>query len=84
MRKRLNGIEGNQILRGVIASLLAALAMSLSIFGWLSFAKIFNAWVISLAGVMIGGLIYFATLWILRVPELQYLVSGLLRRLKRN
>jgi putative peptidoglycan lipid II flippase len=84
MRKRLNGIEGNQILRGVIASLLAALAMSLSIFGWLSFAKIFNVWVISLAGVMIGGLIYFATLWILRVPELQYLVSGLLRRLKRN
>ncbi|MCX6058040.1 MAG: murein biosynthesis integral membrane protein MurJ [Chloroflexi bacterium] len=84
MRKRLNGIEGNQILRGVIASLLAALAMSLSIFGWLSFAKNFNIWVISLAGVMIGGLVYFATLWILRVPELQYLVSGLLRRLKRN
>jgi putative peptidoglycan lipid II flippase len=82
MRKRLNGIEGNQILRGVIPSLLAALAMSLSIFGWLSFAKDFNVWIISLIGVTLGGIIYFAALWILRVPELQSIVSAVLRRLK--
>jgi putative peptidoglycan lipid II flippase len=84
MRKRLNGIEGGQIMRGVIPSLLAALAMSLSIFGWLSFAKDFNVWIISLIGVTLGGIVYFVVLWILRVPELQSIVSAILRRLKRS
>jgi putative peptidoglycan lipid II flippase len=82
MRKRLNGIEGNQILRGVIPSVVAALAMSLSIFGWLAFAKDFNVWIISLVGVTLGGIIYFAALWIMRVSELQYLVGAVLRTLK--
>jgi len=84
MRKRLNGIEGNQILRGVIPSLLAALAMSLAIFGWLYFAKNFNVWINSIVGVMLGGGVYFVILWILQVPELQYMINEVLRRLKRN
>jgi putative peptidoglycan lipid II flippase len=84
MRKRLNGIEGGQIMRGVVPSLLAALAMSLSIFGWLSFAKDFNVWIISLIGVTLGGIVYFAVLWILHVPELQSIISAILRRLKRS
>jgi putative peptidoglycan lipid II flippase len=84
MRKRLNGIEGSQIMRGVIPSLVAALAMSLSIFGWLAFGKNLNVWVISLVGVMIGGGIYFIVLWVLRVPELHYVVRAVLRRMKRN
>jgi len=84
MRKRLNGIEGSHILRGVISFTIAALAMSLSIFGWLSYTKDFNVWMISLTGVLLGGSAYFVALWILRVPELQYIVSGVLRRLKQN
>lgn len=82
MRKRLNGIEGSHILRGVIPSIIAALAMSFSIFGWLYFGKDFNLWIISLVGVMIGGIVYFVALWILRVPELQLAINGVLRRLK--
>ena len=40
MRKRLNGIEGSHILRGVIPSAAGALAMSFAICGWLySWAK---------------------------------------------
>jgi putative peptidoglycan lipid II flippase len=84
MRKRLNGIEGTQIIHGVIPSLIAALAMSLSILGWLSIGKDLNLWIISIAGVMIGGGVYFVALWVLRVPELQYMISGVLRRLKLN
>jgi putative peptidoglycan lipid II flippase len=84
MRKRLNGIEGNQIIRGVTPSLIATLAMSLSIFGWLSLVQGFNVWVVSLVGVIIGGVIYLATLWILHVPELQMVVNGAIRRLKRR
>jgi putative peptidoglycan lipid II flippase len=82
MRKRLNGVEGNQIIRGMISSLIAALAMSLSIFGWLYIGNGLNLWIISIVGVLIGGGVYFAALWILRVPELQYVVGGVLRRLK--
>ena len=83
MRKRLNGIEGKQIIRGVIPALIAALAMSLSIFCWLYLGNGLNLWIISIVGVIVGGGVYFAALWILRVPELQYLVNEVLRRLKR-
>jgi putative peptidoglycan lipid II flippase len=84
MRKRLKGIEGSQIMRGLIPSLIAALAMSLSIFGWLYLGKDFNLWVVSLGGVTIGGGVYFAALWVLRVPELRHLADAVLRRLKKK
>ncbi len=84
MRKRLNGIEGNHILRGAIPSLIAALGMSFTLFGWLRLAKDFNTWLIAPLGVILGGIIYFGILFILRLPELQFIVNGISRRLKRN
>jgi putative peptidoglycan lipid II flippase len=84
MRKRLNGIEGSHILRGVIPSAAGAVAMSFAILGWLTLGLNFSAWILAPVGVVIGGGVYFAALWILRVPELQYVVSGVLRRLKRS
>jgi hypothetical protein len=56
--------------------------MSVLIYGWLSLGQNFSAWILAPAGVVIGGATYFAALWILRVPELQYLTNGVLRRLK--
>lgn len=82
MRKRLNGIEGSHILRGVLPSLLGAFAMSLCLFGWLYFGRNVRVWILAPVGVMIGGGVYFAALWSMHVPELQYLVGGVLRRLK--
>jgi putative peptidoglycan lipid II flippase len=84
MRKRLNGIEGSHILRGIIPSATGAAAMSLAILGWLYLGQNFSAWILAPVGVMLGGGVYFSTLWILRVPELRYLVNGVLRRLKRS
>ena len=84
MRKRLNGIEGSHILRGIIPSATGAAAMSFAILGWLYLGQNFSAWILAPVGVMIGGGVYFSTLWILRVPELHYLVNGVLRRLKRS
>src|SRR5688572_25003348 len=84
MRKRLNGMQGSHILRGIFFSLAAALVMSFSIWGWLYLGKDLSKWMLAPAGVIIGGVTYFAMLWILRVPELQYLANGILRRLKRN
>jgi putative peptidoglycan lipid II flippase len=82
MRRKLNGIEGNHILRGVVPSILAVIAMSLSLFGWLYFGKNYSVWILAPIGVIVGGGIYIAALWILRVPELHYLANGILRRLK--
>jgi putative peptidoglycan lipid II flippase len=84
MQKRLNGIEGSHILRGVIPSAAGALAMSFFIYGWLTLGQNFSAWILAPIGVVIGGGVYFAALWVLRVPELQYMISGVLRRLKRS
>jgi putative peptidoglycan lipid II flippase len=84
MRKRLNGIEGNHILRGAVPSLVAGSAMSLSLFGWLSFGKNFSVLITVPIGIVIGGIVYFAILFILRLPELSYIANGVLRRLRRN
>lgn len=84
MQKRLNGIEGRHIIGGALPSIAAALVMSLSIFGWLSLGKNLSSWMLASIGVIIGGSVYFGSLWVLRVPELQYIVSGVSRRLKRN
>jgi len=84
MRKRLNGIEGNHILRGVIPASIAALMMGLSLYGWLYLGTNLSVWILTPVGVMIGGGVYFVMLVILRVPELQYVAGGIIRRLKRN
>ncbi len=84
MRKRLHGIEGKFIMRGVIPSAIATLVMSICIFGWLYIGEDLSPWILIPVGVLVGGGVYLAGLWVLRVPELQYLVRGVLRRLKRN
>lgn len=81
MRKRLNGIDGGHILNGLALAVLGVLSMSVVIFGCLYLGKNWSAWILAPVGVIFGGGIYFSALWILRVPELQYMVSGVLRRL---
>ncbi|KXK12706.1 MAG: integral membrane protein MviN [Chloroflexi bacterium OLB14] len=81
MRKRLNGIEGNHILRGAIPSFISAIGMSLALFGLLSIGKNISVWILVPAGVVVGGIVYFAILFILRVPELNYIISSVMKRL---
>lgn len=83
MRKRLNGIEGQHIWRGALPALMAASGMSLALLGWLAVGKSLGVWVITLVGVLIGGAVYFGILFALRVPELGYVVNGVMRRLRR-
>lgn len=83
MRKRLNGIEGGYILRGAIPFAAAGLVMGLSLLGWLAFGKLLSVWILVLAGVAIGAVVYFGILFALRVPELSYIANGVMRRLKK-
>ncbi|MDP1713549.1 MAG: murein biosynthesis integral membrane protein MurJ [Anaerolineales bacterium] len=84
MRKRLSGIAGGHILRVVLASTIAAIGMGLSLYGWLYFGNKFSVWVLAPIGVIIGGGVYLAALFVLRVPELTYVANGVLRKLKRS
>jgi putative peptidoglycan lipid II flippase len=83
MRKRLNGIEGKYLAGSFGASALAVTAMGISLFAWLQLSMNWgNLW-ITLGGVTIGGGVYALGMWILRVPELAYVMDGIRRRVKR-
>lgn len=84
MRKRLDGIEGQYLLRGLIPATLSALAMGLALLGWLRVGATWSAWILAPLGVIFGGGVYFAGLYLLRVPELAQIVGGVTRRLRRG
>lgn len=84
IRKRLSGIEGDHILRGAIPSTIAAIGMGLSLYGWLYFGNNFSAWILAPIGVVIGGGVYLAALFVLRVPELRYVAHGVLKKLRKS
>jgi putative peptidoglycan lipid II flippase len=81
MRRRLAGIEGGHIARGVGQFCLASAAMGLSILAWLNFTHSANPWIQGLGGVTLGGLVYAAAILLLRVPEVQLLLAAVRARL---
>ena len=83
MRKRLHGIDGDHILRGIVPSIAAAIAMSGALLGWFSLGKNINLWMFVPAAVLIGSCVYVTGLWLLRVPELNYITDAVLRRLRK-
>ena len=83
MRKRLDGIEGAHIGRGLVQAAVGGLAMSLALAMWNQFGGSLNRWVAGLGGVAIGGFVYGIVLIALRVPEIQSLFQIIARRLKR-
>jgi putative peptidoglycan lipid II flippase len=82
MRRRLNGIHADQIARGFVVAALAAAAMALALDVWLHAAASLSRWIVLPIGVLAGGLLYAALLWILRVPEIRMLTNAVSHRLK--
>jgi putative peptidoglycan lipid II flippase len=81
MRKRLGGLHLKVIGGGVGKAALATAVMSLAIVVWLWFTHAMAVWLIAIAGVLIGCLVYLAVMYLVKAPELQ-LLNGLLRRLR--
>jgi putative peptidoglycan lipid II flippase len=84
MRKRLNGIEGRSIMDGAWRVGLAGLGMGVSLLLWIQAAGGLNRWLVALGGVVIGGVIYFAGVIILNVPEIKMLTRAVSNRIKRS
>jgi putative peptidoglycan lipid II flippase len=82
MRRRLGGLEGNQVGRAAWQAALGAVAMWMMLWLWLRAPL--PAWLVTLAGVTTGGGIYLLVLWGLNVPELRALLAAVRRRLLRR
>jgi putative peptidoglycan lipid II flippase len=83
MQRRLNGIEGAHIARGLGASALSVLAMAVALVFWLKAVNGLPTWVVTPGGLIIGGMIYGLCVWILKVPEIKLLTDTVRNRLKR-
>jgi putative peptidoglycan lipid II flippase len=84
MRKRLKGILGNQLARGVRSASAGTLVMSAVIVMWLYFMREAHAAILSLGGVIIGGTIYGLLMVMLRVPESSAVLEWLKKRLPKR
>jgi putative peptidoglycan lipid II flippase len=82
MRERLNGIEGNHLLRGFLVSALASMGMGTCLWFWIQATGSLSRWVAALGGVAIGGIIYGFAIILLRVPEIQSVIQFVARRVK--
>jgi putative peptidoglycan lipid II flippase len=81
MRRRLHGLDGPHVARGVVQATLATACMAAVI--WLCARIVTPAWLLAVGGVALGALIYFLVIWLMKVPELGAILTGVTRRLKR-
>ena len=84
MRKRLGGIEGTNILRGLGKVSVAASGMGITLFWWEQAQVASAAWLVALGGIGLGSLVYFAGGWILKVPEIRGILGFVKRRFNRR
>lgn len=80
MSRRLGGLDLLRIRRGLAATVLATLLMTLALWGWMNYAAASGVWVLGLGGAIIGSLIYWGAALLLRAPEARQLPAMLLRR----
>ena len=83
MHRRLNGLDGRQILGGVVQATVATLAMSLVLWAWLNQTTNQTAWLVAAAGVALGGGAYALMVLLLGVQEawgVGRTLAGILKR----
>lgn len=84
MRKRLNGLQGNYIWKGVGISLLGTALMAGGVVGWQAFFGDGSQWVTLFGALGVGLVIYVGLMWMLKIPELRGIVRTLLRQIGRG
>jgi putative peptidoglycan lipid II flippase len=82
MRRRLGGLEGSNLLRGLGLALAGSAAMGIGIWLWVVRFASGPAWVVAGGAVTLGLAIYALFSWALKIPELTELIFALQRRLR--
>jgi putative peptidoglycan lipid II flippase len=84
MRQRLHGMEGRYIVRGFVPCTVASLGMGIGLWFWLQAASNMPRWITAIGGVALGGVIYGVIVLLLKVPEVQFVLHAVTRRLRRR
>lgn len=87
MRRRLRGLDGKSVFVGAMKGLAAALVMSLAVWAWLGEYRSSPDWLVAGGGIVIGGLVFVITAFILKAPEIwgasRFIAHGLRRVIDR-
>ena len=84
IRRRLQGLNGADVATGVAQFTGAALGMALTLWVWEKAAGSLNPWLSGLGGVAVGGLAYGIGVWMLKVREVQAIMTFLKRKITRT
>jgi putative peptidoglycan lipid II flippase len=80
IRRRLGGLDGCRLRRGVLATFGAAAVMTAMLFAWLGLMEGWSAWVVGGVGVLLGAAVYWLAALAFGAPEARRLPGMLLRR----
>lgn len=83
MRKRLKGIEGGYIWKGVSVSLIGSALMGAVIIGWQSLMGERSSVLELLGGLSLGLGVYAGLMWALKMPEIIELVKILVAKIRK-
>jgi putative peptidoglycan lipid II flippase len=84
MRRRLGGMEGGSIAQAAWQAGAASAVMGLVL--WLGLRNLGESaiWLQAVGGIVLGGGIYLAVIWLLKVPELADLSKAVRQRIART
>jgi len=83
MRRRLNGLNGGYIWKGVSIAFLGTALMAGGVIGWQAFFGDGSRWVALFGALGVGLVIYVGLMWVLKMPELLGMFRTLLRRIRK-
>ena len=84
MRKRLKGLQGRQILKGVLISLLGTGLMAGGVMGWRAVIGTTSIWIELFGALFLGVVLYIGLMWILKMPELMGMVRTLMGKITKK
>ncbi len=84
MRKRLKGLEGVTIWKGVGVSLLGTGVMSLVLLIWRSLFENGSTILLVVGALGLGFMAYVGLIWLFKTPELTMIFKALIKKIKRK
>ncbi len=83
LRRRLGGLDARLLGGGAGAAVLASVGMGAAVWGWVSWQPAQSLVVMTLGGVVLGGVVYFVLLLLLRVEEPRRVIGFVLRKFRK-